>query len=62
MWSPKTPLRLPGKKLPAENDSDYFLGSDFHPYLSNDDEQEMQEVQSSISSRVDNASMPDKEC
>ena len=35
MWSPKTPLRLPGKKLPLddENDSEYFFGTNYHPYL-----------------------------
>ena len=66
MWSPKTPLRLPGKKLSVENDSDYFLGSNYHPYFSNDDEQERQEPEAatSNSNEVNKVSKTDicKEC
>ena len=42
MWSPKTPLRLPGKKAPVENDSEYFFGANYHPYLGEPNDQERQ--------------------
>ena len=45
MWSPKTPLKLPGKILAVddENDLEYFFGSNYHPYSGEGDDNDEDE-------------------